>query len=164
MAHAFEVDADEIIANVRKCQPTLEESSSREFKLVPVKSYVQSLKTVSSGMFSGVVVPSFAMHWGVAIRNTLYHLVFENRDDARIDLADFSRYGKPIRFIGTTCRKDSFEHCPVVGETKYDHETRLEIGEALIEAFGNYHRLFWNCQVFAKCFLYCITGKDSFVE
>src|SRR2546423_974111 len=32
----------------------------------------------------------------------------------------------------------------------------------LIKEFGDYHRLFWNCQVFAKCFLYLITGEKEF--
>ena len=28
----------------------------------------------------------------------------------------------------------------------------------MIAQFGNYHRVFWNCQTFAKCYLRVITG------
>jgi hypothetical protein len=28
----------------------------------------------------------------------------------------------------------------------------------MIEEFGSYHKLFWNCQMFAKCYLRVITG------
>jgi len=31
----------------------------------------------------------------------------------------------------------------------------------MIEAFGNYHRVFWNCQTFAKCFLQVICEKRA---
>ena len=31
----------------------------------------------------------------------------------------------------------------------------------MVEAFGDYHRVFWNCQTFAKCFLQIICGKPA---
>jgi hypothetical protein len=31
----------------------------------------------------------------------------------------------------------------------------------MINAFGDYHRVFWNCQTFAKCFLQIICGPDA---
>jgi hypothetical protein len=31
----------------------------------------------------------------------------------------------------------------------------------MIEAFGDYHRVFWNCQTFAKCYLEVICGKTA---
>src|SRR5208282_1551833 len=31
----------------------------------------------------------------------------------------------------------------------------------MIEAFGNYHRIFWNCQIFAKCFLKVICEEPA---
>ena len=31
----------------------------------------------------------------------------------------------------------------------------------MIDAFGNYHIVFWNCQIFAKCYLRVITGSDA---
>lgn len=35
------------------------------------------------------------------------------------------------------------------------------IGEKLIAAFGDYHRIFWNCQTFAKVFLRVICGQPE---
>jgi hypothetical protein len=35
------------------------------------------------------------------------------------------------------------------------------IGEKLIAAFGDYHKIFWNCQTFAKVFLRNICGKPE---
>ena len=34
----------------------------------------------------------------------------------------------------------------------------------MINVFGDYHRVFWNCQTFAKCFLsvICQDGAASF--
>ncbi len=31
----------------------------------------------------------------------------------------------------------------------------------MITAFGDYHRVFWNCQSFAKCFLHVICGPEA---
>ena len=31
----------------------------------------------------------------------------------------------------------------------------------MIDAFGNYHRLFWNCQTFANCFLCFICEEHA---
>ena len=31
----------------------------------------------------------------------------------------------------------------------------------MIEAFGDYHRIFWNCQIFAKCFLEVICEEPA---
>ena len=50
----------------------------------------------------------------------------------------------------------------MVVHTKFSREQLIEIGERLIDAFGNYHRLFSNCQVFAKCYLRLITGGKNF--
>jgi hypothetical protein len=48
-----------------------------------------------------------------------------------------------------------------VGETRFDILELLTIGEEMINAFGNYHVVFWNCQMFAKCYLRVITGSDA---
>ena len=31
----------------------------------------------------------------------------------------------------------------------------------MIKAFGDYHRIFWNCQTFAKCFLKVICEEPA---
>ena len=35
------------------------------------------------------------------------------------------------------------------------------LGAQMIKAFGNYHVVFWNCQMFAKSYLRVITGSDA---
>lgn len=165
MTNIFTVDREDLISQVQNLVPDLAESSSiRSFKIAPVKSYFGDIKTLSSGDFRGIIVPSFATHWGVVVENTLYHLTFRNPDHAGIDLCDFARHGKPIKFTATVCDPGVFDNYSIIGSTKHDHETRVNIGQALIKAFRNYHRLFWNCQAFAQCFLYFITGEHSFDE
>lgn len=114
--------------------------------------------------FPKVVVPAFAVHWGVVVGPTIYHLVFEDENDADLECNDPCRDGKPIRFTFTKWKRrtEFLEALPVVGLTKFEHIQLCEIGETLVEEFGNYHRLFWNCQVFAKCFLRLITGGHDF--
>lgn len=168
MAGLFQVSREQVIAKVQSSLPELDEESpprSGSLKLVPVRSYIGSgMKTLRSGTFPGILVPPFAVHWGVAVGNTLYHLTFRNRAHADIESSDFARYGKPIEFTMSYIADDSLDRYPVVGQSKLDHEARLKVGNALIQAFGDYHRLFWNCQVWAECFLYFITGKNSFGE
>ena len=48
-----------------------------------------------------------------------------------------------------------------VGYTFYEVFDLMRIGREMIDAFGNYHLVFWNCQTFAKCYLRVITGSDS---
>lgn len=36
-----------------------------------------------------------------------------------------------------------------------------QIGGGMIESFGSYHVIFWDCQMFAKCHLHIITGNDT---
>ena len=48
-----------------------------------------------------------------------------------------------------------------VGETRFSIPELIRIGEEMISAFGNYHLMFWNCQMFAKCYLRVITGSDA---
>lgn len=165
MASLIPVDPKELCSKVQNLCPDLEESvRSYAFKITPVQSYLGDMKTLGSGTFPGVLVPSFATHWGIVVGKTLYHLTFRNPDHAKIEFGDLARHGKPIKFTATICDKGSFDDCPVVGHTKYDHMALVDIGQALIEAFGNYHRLFWNCQVYAQCFLHLITGETSFAK
>jgi len=93
------------------------------------------------------------------VEDHLYHLVYDDRDGAGLP-------GKPhpIMFTFIRVRPSIVEKSPIVGETKYNHQALVAIGDALIKSFGSYHRLFWNCQVFADCFLFIITGGKSFVE
>jgi hypothetical protein len=45
--------------------------------------------------------------------------------------------------------------------TRFNTDQLLELGDAMIREFGSYHKLFWNCQTFAKCYLRVITGDSD---
>jgi hypothetical protein len=44
--------------------------------------------------------------------------------------------------------------------------TLSDLGKALVDSFGDYHRVFWNCQIFAKIFLkkICSTSDTDFLH
>jgi hypothetical protein len=48
-----------------------------------------------------------------------------------------------------------------VGETRFSVPELVRIGVEMIEAFGNYRIVFWNCQMSAKCYLRVVTGSDA---
>jgi hypothetical protein len=129
--------------------------------LAPVKTYVQQLdKAPIPGISSKIVVPAFASHWGIVVgesRQWLMHLVFvgDTEGEQGTSVVDESL----IDFNITTLRKP-LEGTKHVGETPYRIEELRTLGEEMIKAFGDYHRVFWNCQTFAKCYLRVITGKE----
>lgn len=47
-----------------------------------------------------------------------------------------------------------------VGRTRFTPSQIASIGDMLIRNFGNYHRLFWNCQHFAECLMDLICGGE----
>lgn len=131
-----------------------------QVSLAPVQTYVQQMgKIPIPGVSAKVVVPAFASHWGIVIGDSqqwLMHLVFVNDTEGergtsvvKTSLIDFDviKLRKPL--AGTK----------YVGETPYRVDELRTLGEEMIEAFGDYHRVFWNCQTFAKCYLRIITGK-----
>jgi len=165
MAGLFPVDRDQIIAEVKSRQLDLREHPPSSIALAEVRTYVHDMKTSPWAGEPGVTVPSFACHWGVVVNDTLYHLVFQDAADANSDLKNFAREGRPIVFGHINpAAKVIVGPGKVAGTTKYRSTELEDIGKALIDAFGNYHRLFWNCQVFADCFLYLITGEKRFEE
>jgi hypothetical protein len=46
-----------------------------------------------------------------------------------------------------------------VGTTIFNADELRDIGARMIDEFGDYHRVFWNCQTFAKCYLRVITQE-----
>jgi len=165
MAGLFPVDRDQIIAEVNSRQLFLREHRPSSLALAEVRTYVHDMKTSPWAGGPGVSVPSFACHWGVVVNDTLYHLVFQDAADANSDLKAFAREGRPIVFGHTSpAAKVTLGPGKVAGTTKYRSTELEDIGKALIDAFGDYHGLFWNCQVFADCFLYLITGEKWFAE
>jgi hypothetical protein len=161
MATLLPVDRDKIMANVKSRLPELKgRSHSIDLELAQVRSYVKPGKAVSASTIPSVLVPPFTPHWGIVVGGTLYHLIIQTDGDAEFSIPSG---GPAIEFRGfSPVPKNKITECKVVGQTKYDHEQLLQIGEALIASFESCHRLFWNCQVFAQCFLNLITDGGSF--
>jgi len=102
MARIMEIDKDSLMAQVRQNIPEPTQPRPQPFELCEVRSYVVNAGTSTCSSFSRVVIPAFAMHWGVVRGPTLYHLVFRNSADIALESKDLSRRGKEIRF--TFCR------------------------------------------------------------
>jgi len=107
-----------------------------------------------------VVVPGFASHWGIVVgspggRQFLYHLVLTEAD--RPDGVSSTVPNDTIQFNAHHLTKP-LSKTKLVETTNYGVEELIAVGENMIKAFGNYHRVFWNCQIFAKCYLRAITG------
>jgi hypothetical protein len=137
-------------------------SSIATVRLAPVYTYVDSWGK-NSNSTTHVVVPAFACHWAIAIEHPdlefpiVYHLVFHNPDD-KPGMGKSTMDNARIRFE----HRDWLHPSPntkLVGSTHLDTSQVTRIGQAMIREFGNYHRVFWNCQTFAKCFLRVITDN-----
>ena len=130
--------------------------------------YTQELsKTISN---QRIVFPSFASHWAVLITDKgsenkfarTFHLTF--KDPAAAMLKPPPNTSREVVFM-MHMLKDVPDNAKQVGTTRYNTAQLMEIGEAMIKAFGSYHRVFWNCQQFARLYLHVITeGKGQFEE
>lgn len=129
--------------------------------LAPVHTYVHQIaKRPTSGGQSGIVVPAFASYWGVIVDHPngqmLYHLVFAPAEDMKLRTSKIDN--GDIKFHVTKVLKP-LPNSKHVGTTRFSVEELDKLGTEMIAHFGNYHRVFWNCQTFAKCFLRVITGN-----
>lgn len=131
-----------------------------EVSIAQVHKYVQQMqKGHDSPWNPTVIVPAFASHCGIVVSSQsgtqfLYHLVF-------------TEVGEPNPSSIVTNDKIQFNahyltkplsNTKFVGMTTYGAQELMMVGKNMIKAFGNYHRVFWNCQIFAKCYLRVITG------
>ena len=111
------------------------------------------------------LLPEFASHWGIIIQETntkdaknddvwLYHLCLEEGDDGRrsVQLVVDGLVRGDKRLKGGKVDE--------VGRTRFSIPQITRIGHE-IDAFGDYHLLFWNCQMFAKCFLRVISDDSG---
>src|SRR6202035_453921 len=139
-----------------------EQAASTSVNILPVSTYVAQSKEEHAG--SAYVYPKqppFASHWGIVVGDinqlgeaNLFHLVL--RGDGEEREARFRAFG--IELDSKWIKGAAIKH---VGETKFTVPQLRRIGAEMIEAFGNYHLVFWNCQLFAKCYLRVITGSDA---
>lgn len=131
--------------------------------LAPVHTYVHQLdKRPSVWGSSAIVIPPFACHRGIIVgtpgSQTLFHLLFVQ--DVGWEVENSRVENKYIRFHYTKLQKQ-LANTKYVGQTRYSTAQLDGLGEAMIREFGNYHKVFWNCQTFAKCYLRVITGDES---
>lgn len=129
----------------------------------PVHTYVHQLdKTAKAWLSSSIVVPPFACHWGIVVGRpegqTLFHLLFV--EDAGREAEGSRVENELIRFHYTSLERP-LANAKYVGQTRYNTDQLSALGRAMIREFGNYHKLFWNCQTFAKCYLRVITGDEE---
>jgi len=69
---------------------------------------------------------------------------------------------KPIK-IEFTFKKVTgikYQEKKILGQTKFKLPQLDSIGSKLIELFGTYHRIFWNCEGFVSCFLDIICDSN----
>ena len=117
-----------------------------------------------------IVFPTFASHWAVLVTDKgskskfprVYHLTF--KDPGAAELTPPPGASREIQFTGALL-DDVPDSAKAVGCTEYTHSQLMTIGQSMVKAFGSYHRVFWNCQHFARLYLHIITkGQAKFEE
>ena len=130
--------------------------------LLPMSTYVVESKEEDAGhAYVYPKQPPFASHWGIVVGDPrkvgdafLFHLMLRGEGAKR-------RVRLRVHNVDSESEWITGGAVKAVGETKYDIKELTRIGEEMIMAFGNYHIVFWNCQMFAKCYLHVITGDDA---
>ena len=130
-----------------------EQATSLPVTLLPVSTYVNESKEPDSGLaYVYPKQPPFASHWGVIVGELnareayLLHLLLQGDGSQRLVYFAVSSVNPESPCIAGAALTP-------VGQTKYPIQVLWKIGEDMIQAFGNYHLVFWNCQMFAKCYL-----------
>ena len=141
--------AQEIIQTVSEGHT--EQASGLSINILPVSTYVNQSKEPDAGsVYVYPKQPPFASHWGIVVGDPnkkgeafLLHLVLREKDRQR-----------SVRFASTDVELDSEwlvgAAVKYVGQTNFTIQQLRRIGIDMIAAFGNYHVVFWNCQMFAK--------------
>jgi hypothetical protein len=147
----------ELVASENHAEP----ASSRVVRVAKVRTYILQNGKGLTGM-EGYVFPPFASHWTVIVGPeddlVLYHLTFVDSWAAR--LCPPSGASREVQFSFR-----ELSQLPLgaidVGNTILDDSALRRTGKRMIELFGSYHRVFWNCQTFANCYLRVITGNRN---
>jgi hypothetical protein len=103
-----------------------------------------------SGWASGT-----AGHWGVVVDGLLHHLVFRLDEDRKPVGVEFERGDFKERWIdeGKATKEE-------IGSTSLPLDAIKAVGESLILQFGNYRRLYRNCQTFADIFVQIVCDVE----
>ena len=141
LSELFEVDASAIMSLVTRetSQPAPHIDHAYPIQVVPVHTFILQGHSKDVRLSKGILIPSFASHWGVIVgvtdALTLYHLVFDSDapvpDDAMPDLIRGKR--RVIKFHHIPWENNSTKYggsgrIALVGKTKYSHEDRIKIG------------------------------------
>jgi len=158
-----------ILQDVRPSVP-IQGGPLQSVSIARVSTYIYRTEVSKTNGNMHIVFPTFASHWAVIVcemhspgkHGMAYHLTFQEPAAAHPSPpADTSR---EVVFTSTPL-KEMPEGMKEVGTTRFGHADRMNIGEAMIKAFGSYHRVFWNCQHFARLYLSVITdGIGGFDE
>ena len=167
MGRLFPIDKAEIIEKFHTGWSETPASGPSPFRLEKVRSYYSSRPAKNvSGRWTCLAVPGFTTHWGVLIGNHCYHLTFDGQppqNGAGQIWIEITASGHPICLsVYIVKDKNVVEQYEELGQTKYSNSQVADIATALINAFGDYHRLFWNCQVFAEILLEVLTDGKKF--
>ena len=154
---------DDIVSKVKSVECAYQ-SAPMSVTLNPVSTYVFDQK---NPLFGSALVcptlPAFASHWAIVVQDvgsssgiaTMFHLVLDRDNDGKRTVAFYYHSVRPHQLnVDSAVVK-------AVGTTQYELGQLPRIGEKMIQEFGNYHRVFWNCQMFARCYLRVITGNDA---
>jgi hypothetical protein len=163
-------DDSTILKPIRSMLPSFPNGPVQNVSIGRVSTYIYRTEMSKADGHRRVVFPTFASHWAVIVCEPhspteyghVYHLTFHDVDAARFNPpADVTR---EVQF-STMTLKQTPEGMKEIGTTRYGHSDRMRIGDAMIKAFGSYHRVFWNCQHFARLYLSVITdGVGKFDE
>jgi len=142
--------------NFRVPDSTLEEYKNNVKKEFQTASHSAPQDVIEVDVVGVYLAPSpfhqFHSHWGIQFKDSLLHLVFE-LDERRQPVRIVFSCMKPINLTKYTQKG-------VLGKTRYSLEQLCAIGDMLIACFGSYHRMFWNCQHWANCFLDIICNGE----
>ncbi len=82
-------------------------------------------------------------HWGIVVDNRLHHLIFKKAEGKIAGIEFQTEYFRQILIDeGRVTSKEK------IGSTSLPFEALRAVGEALILQFGDYRRLYRNCQTF----------------
>ena len=163
------LDDSIILEEVRSASP-LPNGPLHNVSIGRVSTYIYRTEVSKADGNMRIVFPTFASHWAVIVYDFksdgedgfAYHLTFH--DPVAAQFSPPANTSRHVKFMATLLEAMP-EGLKDVGKTRFDHSDRMKIGRAMIKAFGSYHRVFWNCQHFARLYLSVITdGIGAFDE
>lgn len=132
LSEYFDVDAAALIEETP--QPSLNHDNEYPVQLVPVHTFILQGHSKDIGLSRGILVPSFASHWGVVVGDPgeymLYHLVFRDGQETRNDGTSDTIKGKlrEVDFHYTQWKNHEGATTTQVGQTRYTDRQLIIFG------------------------------------